>query len=504
MRNGLILVCLPLLGAVRSEVGLTAREQAVEILYGDSSLDYGTRRQRVLVVGGLDGDTAAAQAVRDGFQWFEESREGAGGRKRMALAAIPLSNPDREKLAFPPSGDAYATNTTSHVLWRAIAVLAPDTVLLVGSDAGGLGTALAEKPARGFGAIQSHRLEASALREWLRTNRTGAGAPASRKEMQSRLARKPGEVARQLAEHYGHEFPQAVYIPAVALMARLRMGALSDVEQIVSPLVDGGKDSLEKATSSHLSGHLVFAELARRTGNPRYLERVRAAADMGFTASGEMKESMPLHNEMSDSVFMGGPILAAAGRLTGESRYFDMCVRHMRFMRKLDLRPDGLYRHSPLDEAAWGRGNAFPALGMALTLGDLPRNHEGHAEMLAAFRAHMAALLPFQEPTGMWRQIVDVPGSYRELSATCMIAFSMLRGIKNGWLDKGKYKAAVDRAWEAVKLRVAADGVLLDVCTSTGKQKSRRDYLDRVAIFDRDPRGGAMAMMLAVEMAGLE
>src|SRR5439155_18412508 len=87
-------------------------------------------------------------------------------------------------------------------------------------------------------------------------------------------------------------------------------------------------------------------------GNPRYTELVRKAADLGFTASGEMKESMPFHDEMSDSVFMAIPLLAKAGKLTGNPKYFDMAARHLAFMQKLDLRPDGLYRHSPLSEAA--------------------------------------------------------------------------------------------------------------------------------------------------------
>ena len=81
---------------------------------------------------------------------------------------------------------------------------------------------------------------------------------------------------------------------------------------------------------------------------------------------------MPFHNEMSDAVFMGCPILAKAGKLTGEQKYFDMALRHFRSMANLCRRSDGLYRHSPLNEAAWGRGNAFPALGLALSLTDFP------------------------------------------------------------------------------------------------------------------------------------
>jgi unsaturated rhamnogalacturonyl hydrolase len=43
----------------------------------------------------------------------------------------------------------------------------------------------------------------------------------------------------------------------------------------------------------------------------------------------------------------------------------------------------------------------------------------------------------------------------------------------------------------------------MDVCESTGKQKSKADYLRRAAILGTDPRGGAMALLFATEMAGL-
>jgi rhamnogalacturonyl hydrolase YesR len=202
---------------------------------------------------------------------------------------------------------------------------------------------------------------------------------------------------------------------------------------------------------------------------------------------------------MSDSVFMGCPILAQVGRLTGDTKYFDMCVRHMRFMLKLNLRTDGLHRHSPLDETAWGRGNGFPALGLALALEDMPTDHPGRAEMLVAFQSHLKALLPHQDVTGAWHQVIDHPESYRELTSTCMITYAMIRGVKNGWLDKPTYEPAIDKAWTAIKSRVASDGTLVDVCTGTGKMKSLREYLDRTAILGRDPRGGAMALLIATE-----
>ena len=209
---------------------------------------------------------------------------------------------------------------------------------------------------------------------------------------------------------------------------------------------------------------------------------------------------MPHHNEMSDTVFMGMPILVQVGRRSGEAKYYAMAFQHMRFMLALNLRADGLQCHSPLAESAWGRGNGFVALGCALSLSDLPAYHPGRAEMLTAFHSQIAALLGHQDPTGMWKQVIDHSGSCRELSCTCMITFAMLRGVRMGWLPGDTYEPVIERAFAAVRTCVTVGGVLVDVCTGTGKQNELRDYLDRTAILGKDARGGAMALLVTTEM----
>jgi rhamnogalacturonyl hydrolase YesR len=140
---------------------------------------------------------------------------------------------------------------------------------------------------------------------------------------------------------------------------------------------------------------------------------------------------------------------------------------------------------------------------MALTLSDFPKDHPGYPRILQAFQQHMAALARFQDGDGMWHEVIDEPASYAETSATSMIAFSMLRGIRRGWLDAATYQPRVDRAWQAVLARIGPDGRLIDVCESTNKQNSLDAYLKRAASLDKDARGGAMALLLATEMAGL-
>jgi len=491
----LVLIASPAVAAETQDIGLTAKNRVIRaaVVRGSSA-----SAPVVAIIGGLSGDDASSRAVSAAVSAVDNQ---PAGRRRYTLIGIAVANPDGSPLVFPPTGVAYRASIESHVLWRWLGAHAPDLVLIAGTDAASLAHALTDLPVAGIGRIPARRVDAGA--RLLDMIPATIAESEARRELKGRGRRSPREVAVELARVYGQEVEQFTYIPGMALIGRLRLGHTADVEKLVAAYINGSRNPLERPNSLVLAGHLVMAELAQRTRNPAYLAALRKAADVGFTENGEMLESMPYHDEMSDSLFMATAILARAGQLTGERRYFDMAARHIAFMQKLVFRPDGLYRHSPLTDAAWGRGNAFPALGLALTLAAFPQDHPGFASILKTFQQHMTALAPLQDADGMWHQVIDHPGSYAELSATAMLGTSMAIAIRHGWLDVESYRPRVDAAWQAVKVRTAPDGTLIDVCESTNKQRSLDDYLRRAALIGRDPRGGAMALIFATEMAGL-
>src|SRR5205814_2024331 len=108
----------------------------------------------------------------------------------------------------------------------------------------GLAEALSRNAVAGVGRIPARRVEAGQALESAVPKRVLKSE--ARLEMERRLARTPRQVAEQLAEYYGHEFSEPVYIPAMALIGRLRLGSRDDVERLVSPFADGSKDSLAK------------------------------------------------------------------------------------------------------------------------------------------------------------------------------------------------------------------------------------------------------------------
>ncbi len=395
---------------------------------------------------------------------------------------------------FPPTGDAFKPeNSVAHAIWRWIGLAAPDAVFVPDTATGrSLGTALQSHSAAEVGMVNvflSHDDES----ELNVLPLTVEDPRMARDEMAERLARSPEQVIDILLENYGKAFSGS-YTQALAVLAAHRRG--NDVET----LAKGHLESAKMPTNpGDIAGTLLYAEFEEPWATERVLSVARSLA---FDENGNPVEFVEPHQEMSDSVFMICPLLTEAGRISGDTRYFDVCSSHLRFMQKLCLREDGIYRHSPLNEAAWGRGNGFPAFGLALVLENFPEDHPAYPEILTSFQDHLEALAKHQDADGMWHQIIDHHDSYAEFTSTCMIGSAIARGIRNRWLDEVKWESRLGKAWEAIQARIATDGeTLYNVCTGTGKQTTLEDYYLRTAILGRDDRGGAMALMLASEMA---
>ncbi|QDV68960.1 Unsaturated rhamnogalacturonyl hydrolase YteR [Rosistilla carotiformis] len=511
---------------VTKAYGVAADGKPLTSVQSPAFLDPSPNISRVLVIASPSlAPSYVDQADADGF---------AAGLRHRELAIWLVAAPDgiadatADALQQPIDAKAYAgKRVATQYLWRSIGLAAPDVVVVVkpGSEnrlvlqpsAGSFADALRRSSVAGIGSIAAVEFIANPkislldVIDQLGDQTIPAVEKSAQVELLHRRERSAIDVATVLSKRYGNALDSVNYQQALALIGRLQLGdltgeatALAAVQQIAEPYAAGAKSALgDKPNGGVFAGHLLFAELANRTQDPRYVALVRAAAEHAFTPDGQMRDAMPTHSEMSDAVFMGTPILVAAGNLTGEQRYFDMAIRHLRFMLELNLRDDGLHQHSPLDPAgtAWGRGNGFPALGLALSLSWFPENSPYRDEMLAAFRAHLAAMEKHQDTSGMWHQVVDRPESYPEFTVTCMTTMAIARGLRMGWLDPEIYVPVVQRAWPAIQSRIGSDAQLIDVCTGTGKQKSLRDYFDRTAIRGHDTRGGAMAMLVATEIA---
>ena len=193
----------------------------------------------------------------------------------------------------------------------------------------------------------------------------------------------------------------------------------------------------------------------------------------------------------------------AWARRTKDQKYGAAAGRLLTSYAESLQRPDGLFIHALEGPHAWGRGNGFALLGVTEALTYLPDTWPDRARVLEIYRKHMRALVTHQSDDGSWRQVVDEPTSYRELTVTAMTVAAMARGVRLGFLDRAAYPGAIDRGWKAVVARVNEDGTVHDVCSSTGAGPSKDYYLNRPVVNGADDRGGAMALLAAIEMETL-
>lgn len=535
-------------------IGLTADGRGIAAL--EPALPAMATQPRVVLVAGLDGSAEGAKAVIELVAWRTADESVRRNRRRWQLAAVPCVLPDRcdpmlanaataptaasapspvTGLTFPLADGYYDAKEfrEARYLWRWVTMLAPDLVVEIrtgptlewrintlarGRDAGmldaapgSLAAALALASPAGVAAVQvsGPRAEVvAAVRDFLDVKSIQSPSPLGRALTQRQL-RAPLQIARLLAAKYPAS-PLMSYIPALSWSGALKVSALTGEPQYrvravaqMTPFLTGEKPAIaEPNLLTSLAGHQAFFDLAEMENNAQADAIARKAAD--FILGQSSDEIVRFATQWTDDMFMATSVLARAAKRTGEAKYADAAARLLTTYATKLQRPDRLFIHAESGPHAWGRGNGFAAFGLMEALTHLPATWSARPAVLDAFRRLMDGMRRHQDVDGMWHQVVDEPGTYREFTVTAMTVAAMARGVRLGWLDQ-TFLDVVDRGWRAVQVHVTETGDLIDVCSGTGagRNATREYYLHRPALIGPDDRGGAMAMTAALEIHAL-
>ena len=322
------------------------------------------------------------------------------------------------------------------------------------------------------------------------------------------LRAEPLEVARWMASRYPAN-PIMSYIPALSWSGSLRLAELTGEalwrekpHREMQPFLTGERVAIaEPYLLTSLAGHLAFSDAGAWEGNAAAADLAKKAAD--FITPQGAGEVVRFPRNWTDDMFMATSVLARVGGRSGDERYGRVVGRLLTSYAEKLQRPDGLFIHAVEGPHAWGRGNGFAMLGMVEALTHLPERWPERAQVLEIYRRHMRAMVRHQSDDGSWRQVVDEPTSYQELTVTAMTVASMARGVRLGWLDRAEFMPVIERGWEAVSARVSEDGTVRDVCSGTGAMPGKEYYLQRPVVNGADDRGGAMVLLAAIEMVEL-
>lgn len=331
----------------------------------------------------------------------------------------------------------------------------------------------------------------------------------------------PTEIGKRLAEHFvvqPHGNPASpsptppkniIYPESCAWYGALTFAALTHDTNLSGRLADRfallfTTEAGMVPTRPHVDPSAFGAvplELYIETRDPRYLAIGKTIADRQWEApSSDYLASLKLDDRAImdealaeglspqtrfwiDDMYMITILQVQAFRATNDPVYLDRAAHEMAaYLDKLQ-QPNGLFFHAPDVPFFWGRGNGWFAVGMAELLRSLPQDHPRHARILAGYRTMLATLLTCQgedgQGAGMWKQLIDHPESWPETSCTGMFAFSMITGVKNGWLDAATYGPAAQKAWLALVGYIDDNADIHEVCEGTNKKNDYQYYMDR-------------------------
>ncbi len=533
---------------IRDACGVDRDGRVVDALVHKDAYDREGPRASILFIGDLSGQTpgdVVTSVIADVARQTREDTPNAAAisvvpAPYVAGTGTPTSSP------YPPVDGFFDhdTDPVSRYLWRWVSHLAPDLIVelregdaterqatdretaeafsatesgieddsLLGAFGRGAGDAPGPIPGLRFTAPQGEMC-AEVGRVVSIVQGAGIRPYGARRTLATRQNRSPSDDARTLVGVYGYTLDPVVYTQGVSIGGRLiawEMGIKQDdptgnIRRIAQTLLaDPGPFLKSCPDGAALAGLTWACDLARITGDEQAKSLFLAAADQFEDGGGSLPPPPADDDFRVEDMFFVATVLGQAYQMTGNSSYSILLDGYIANCLESGVqRPDGLFDHSQNSRFPWGRGNGFAAVGYTEALTYLPPDSPVRTELMKAHRSHLASMLAHAAPSGKQRQLTDFPGSYEELSATCMLGIALARGVRLGWLDES-WLSGLTRTWEAASESIDESGGLVDVCAGTGPQHSVREYLDRPAVSGLDDRGGAMAMWFALEMAKLE
>lgn len=167
----------------------------------------------------------------------------------------------------------------------------------------------------------------------------------------------------------------------------------------------------------------------------------------------------------SDAMYMAPPFMAAAGR-------HEEALRQIEGFRKILWDSEKkLFSHRWHDgekrfinRRFWGGGNGWAAACYARVIKALPEERNDQRTKLEMYhRDLLDGCLPHMRSDGLFHDFVDEPDTFVETNLGQMLAYSIFRGVKGGWLDS-KYMSPAIKMREAAWLKTDDHGYVSGAC----------------------------------------
>jgi len=241
-----------------------------------------------------------------------------------------------------------------------------------------------------------------------------------------------------------------------------RLALMGDHEGSTDPAANGealifaARNTREPALQAALDNMLSYL-----------LQRAPRAAD------GTLFHVVDARQVWIDSMFMAPPFLAAAGEI-------DEALRQIEgIRRRLWNSQSRLYAHIWDEEAGalkraahWGVGNGWAAAGITRVIRALPDTRAGDRQILASHvREILDGCLACHRPDGLFHDVVDDAGTFVETNLAQMLAYTIYRGVRAGWLGH-EYLSHANQMRSAAYRMMDGSGYVRGVCGAPAFESS--------------------------------
>jgi len=213
-----------------------------------------------------------------------------------------------------------------------------------------------------------------------------------------------------------------------------------------------------------------------------YLEYMKQVSDFFFNYEKQQASDNKERPKNVDQIYTKGVFMARIGQLTGESKYFDYCVREVLEADSLFYHPmTGLYSQyyyphlGVTNNISWLRGIGWAAIGIVNILSDLPEDHPGYEDVLKVFQKMIVGISAYQTKSGLWHHLVDRMDCFEETSGSTYIVYAIAKGINDGVLDP-LYRDVAMAGWQGIVSMQDVDGSIKNVTSGVSGSTSPSYY----------------------------
>ena len=216
----------------------------------------------------------------------------------------------------------------------------------------------------------------------------------------------------------------------------------------------------------------------------------------------------PKYKVWLDGIYMLQPFLAHHAARIGDAAQLALVQKRLDWVADTMLAPDGMYYHAcnsreDVCPYHWSRAMGWYGMAMVDVMESLPEAYMEKRK--AALKIFADGILKYQDESGLWANLADRPvtdTNRLETSGTAMFIYTILKGVRKGWLDVS-YRDAAVRAFNALVERKLTDHGLEDIYLKASANNTNNYELTEYYLPD-EGKGSGPFLMAYSEMLYLE